>query len=107
MMAPKIITWPVEEKLQDVKNKFQAIGGIENIVGAIDGTFIPIKASKQDAETCITRKYSEDLCRHEYIQEWFGFVVGNDRNNRNIEPECPQIGHRRRDIMCQQLFNGV
>lgn len=55
-MAPQIITWPVGEKLIRTKEKFLRIAGINGVVGAVDGTFIPIKAPTADREVYVTRK---------------------------------------------------
>lgn len=51
-----------------VKNKFKLFTGIENVIGAVDGTYIPIKAPREDAEVFNTRKcfYAYTL---QYISE--------------------------------------
>lgn len=56
MIAPEVITWPRGDKLIEIKNSFEKMAGISNIIGAIDGTFIPIKAPSEDSEVYITRK---------------------------------------------------
>ena len=43
-IAEKVILWPTGEKLDQVKNRFKEIAGLKGIIGAIDGSFIPIKA---------------------------------------------------------------
>lgn len=45
-----------------IKNKFKLFAGIENVIGAVDGTYIPIKVPKEDAEVINTRK-----CFYAYI----------------------------------------
>lgn len=56
MIAPEVITWPRGDKLIEIKNSFEGMAGISNIIGAIDGTFILIKAPYEDPEVYITRK---------------------------------------------------
>jgi hypothetical protein len=34
-----------------VKEKYQAIGGLQNVIATVDGTFIPIKASTEDHQS--------------------------------------------------------
>ncbi|KAI4463258.1 hypothetical protein MML48_4g00000705 [Holotrichia oblita] len=55
-IAPNIISWPTFDKIPDVIQGFHRISGVNNVVGAIDGTFIPIKAPVVDPEVYITRK---------------------------------------------------
>lgn len=55
-IAPNIISWPTFDKIPDVIQGFHRISGVNNVVGAIDGTFIPIKAPVVDPEVYIPRK---------------------------------------------------
>ncbi|KAI4468091.1 hypothetical protein MML48_2g00016492 [Holotrichia oblita] len=55
-IAPNIISWPTFDKIPDVIQGFHRISGVNNVVGAIDGTLIPIKAPVVDPEVYITRK---------------------------------------------------
>ena len=48
-IAESIIVWPTGEKLKSVKEKFRQVAGLRDVIGAIDGTFIQIKAP----EVCI------------------------------------------------------
>lgn len=50
------IKWPNMEQRILIKNKFENISGIPGIIGAIDGTYVPIKASKEYPEQYINRK---------------------------------------------------
>lgn len=45
-MADRFITWPVDDRLQIVKDRFSQIGSLPNVIGAIDGCHIPIPAPK-------------------------------------------------------------
>lgn len=55
-LAPRIIMWPRGERLNRVKDKFEDMAGIEEVIGAVDGTYVPIKAPKEHPEVYITRK---------------------------------------------------
>lgn len=55
-IASDIIKWPHGEVVDIIKERFQSFANIENVIGAVDGTYIPIKAPKKDAEVFITRK---------------------------------------------------
>lgn len=43
-IADSVIVWPKGDKLTAVKNKFREIGVLPNVIGAIDGSHIPIIA---------------------------------------------------------------
>lgn len=43
VIAHDIIRWPARESVA-VKNRFTAFAGVESVVGAIDGKYIPSKA---------------------------------------------------------------
>ncbi|KAJ3655867.1 hypothetical protein Zmor_014976 [Zophobas morio] len=55
-LTQRIITWPTGHKLTEVKEKFRQMAGLPNVIGAIDGTYICIKAPHEDPESYITRK---------------------------------------------------
>ncbi|XP_016665078.1 putative nuclease HARBI1 [Acyrthosiphon pisum] len=56
MNASNVIIWPHGEEMERQKELFFRMASIPNVIGAVDGTFIPIKAPKQDAEVYVTRK---------------------------------------------------
>ena len=45
-IAGEVITWPRGEIATQVKETFQHISGLSNVLGAIDGSYIEIKAPK-------------------------------------------------------------
>lgn len=45
-IAGNVIDWPRGEKATHVKQTFQQIAGLPNVLGAIDRSYIQIKASK-------------------------------------------------------------
>ena len=50
----RFIFWP--QDLERVHRKFERSAGLKNVIGAIDGTFIPMKAPNKDPEIYRTRK---------------------------------------------------
>jgi len=44
------IVWPRGDKLDEVKRKFRRIGRLPNVIGAVDGSHIPIPAPKVSRE---------------------------------------------------------
>lgn len=56
-IAPRVIMWPTQpDRLEDIKRRFSIIAGLNNVIGVVDGTYIPIKAPKNDPHSYITRK---------------------------------------------------
>lgn len=55
-IAPKIIKWPQGTEIDAITDKFKKISNIPNVMGAIDGSYIPIKAPNVNAESYINRK---------------------------------------------------
>lgn len=56
IIAPQIIEWPTVKQIPFIKENFRKIAGLDNVIGAIDGTYVPIKAPKEHPEVYITRK---------------------------------------------------
>lgn len=55
-MAPRMIVWPTEQKRIAIRKKFAKYGHFRGTIGAIDGTYVPIKAPKVNPEVYINRK---------------------------------------------------
>ncbi|KAL9950713.1 hypothetical protein ACROYT_G043259 [Oculina patagonica] len=55
-MAGTVIVWPKGERARDVVSGFKAKRGIPGVIGAIDGSHIPIKAPTSCPENYINRK---------------------------------------------------
>lgn len=55
-IAPEIIKWPTRAEAQRVMPDFRRLALLPNVIGAIDGTFVKIKAPKQHPEVYINRK---------------------------------------------------
>ncbi|VEN41477.1 unnamed protein product, partial [Callosobruchus maculatus] len=55
-ISPHIIKWPQGERRRRIIEGFARAGGIREVVGAIDGTYIAIKAPKENPESYINRK---------------------------------------------------
>ncbi|KAJ3655879.1 hypothetical protein Zmor_014988 [Zophobas morio] len=56
VLGRQLISWPRGERVESVKRRFFEMAHIPNVIGAVDGTFVPIKAPERDAEVYITRK---------------------------------------------------
>ncbi|XP_018403784.1 PREDICTED: putative nuclease HARBI1 [Cyphomyrmex costatus] len=56
-----MIHWPTEQEFPMIKEKFKAMAGIDGVIGALDGTYVPIKAPSQDAETYRNRKMQHTI----------------------------------------------
>lgn len=52
----KLIRWPTEEQAVDVMDGFEAMRGFPGVIGAIDGSHIPIKAPQICPENYVNRK---------------------------------------------------
>lgn len=55
-IGPEIIRWPSPDKRRDISRGFAAYSRFPNVVGAVDGTYVPIKAPEVDGESYICRK---------------------------------------------------
>nr|CAI5845544.1 unnamed protein product [Callosobruchus analis] len=59
-IAPDIIKWPPPEERQSIKRQFQNIRNLPGVVGAVDRTYVPIKAPHENPETlyfdCVCKK---------------------------------------------------
>uniref|UniRef100_A0A1Y1KIP5 DDE Tnp4 domain-containing protein n=1 Tax=Photinus pyralis TaxID=7054 RepID=A0A1Y1KIP5_PHOPY len=48
-LAPRIIKWPERQQLAVIKRRFSVLAGLNNVIGAVDGAYIQIKAPKEDS----------------------------------------------------------
>lgn len=69
-LATEFIKWPSGERVETVKAGFKKLKQIENIVGAVDGTYCPIKAPTSHPRSYICRKCFhavtlQAICDHE------------------------------------------
>ncbi|CAL1685158.1 unnamed protein product [Lasius platythorax] len=55
-LAPRVIQWPKHQHAIEVMNNFEKISGFPNVIGAIDGSHIRIRAPKIDSVSYINRK---------------------------------------------------
>lgn len=55
-ISSNIISWPSVEERMEIQQGFRSAAGLNKVIGAVDGTFVPIKAPKEDSEVYITRK---------------------------------------------------
>ncbi|KAG5862329.1 hypothetical protein JTB14_032927 [Gonioctena quinquepunctata] len=71
-MAPDIIRWPAAPRMEIIKRGSNSLANIPNVLGAIDGTHVEIKAPQEFPENYIDRKcfYGitlQAICDHELI----------------------------------------
>lgn len=50
-IAPRFITWPKDEIAVNVMERFERSCGFPNVIGAIDGTHIKIRAPSKDPKS--------------------------------------------------------
>jgi hypothetical protein len=55
-LCPQYIQWPTGERAKTVMDGFQAMRGLEGVIGAVDGTHIPISAPHHEHADYINRK---------------------------------------------------
>ncbi|XP_036142068.1 putative nuclease HARBI1 [Monomorium pharaonis] len=55
-LAPRFIKWPVDERAAKVMIEFEKASAFPNVLGAIDGTHIKIRAPQQDKQSYVNRK---------------------------------------------------
>lgn len=55
-IATTIIKWPSREEKQLIKEEFLRMARLPGVVGAIDGTYVPIKAPVENPRVYINRK---------------------------------------------------
>jgi hypothetical protein len=54
--AQQIIKWPSHAEVRRIERMFYRMANVPNVIGCIDGTYVPIKAPKENAESYVTRK---------------------------------------------------
>lgn len=57
-LSPTVIKWPEIEQMNRIQLNFGKMSkiGLNNIIGVIDGSYIPIPAPKKSANSYLTRK---------------------------------------------------
>lgn len=95
-LGPQYIVWPSPEGIAKISAGFREVNGIPNIVGAIDGTHIRIKAPKYHPQDYFNRKgyYSLNL------------QVVVDSKKKFIDIYCGEPGslHDNRVLRRSELF---
>ncbi|KAK4401234.1 hypothetical protein Sango_1229500 [Sesamum angolense] len=59
VLMPKYLRWPDEESLKRMKDEFESISGIPNVVGSMYTTHIPIIAPKNSVAAYFNRRHTE------------------------------------------------
>lgn len=55
-IAPQVIKWPTIHSRPLIENGFQRFSGMEGVIGAIDGTYVKIKAPRVNPQVYVNRK---------------------------------------------------
>jgi len=55
-VSSQVICWPRQEELETIKERFKAMAGIDDVIAAVDGTYVLIKAPSENPDIYITRK---------------------------------------------------
>ena len=55
-IAGDVIKWPDTNRRKVIENDFRQLGRIKGVVGAVDGTYVPIKAPREFPNVYINRK---------------------------------------------------
>lgn len=78
-LAAEFIRWPTETEMNDSRLQFELVSGIKNCIGAIDGTYIAVKAPKEQAHCYINRKKFHSITLQaicDYRMKFFDCSVG-------------------------------
>lgn len=59
VLMPKYLRWPDDESLRTIKEEFESISGIPNVVGSMYTTHIPIIAPKISVAAYFNRRHTE------------------------------------------------
>ncbi|KAJ4952789.1 hypothetical protein NE237_029621 [Protea cynaroides] len=59
VLMPKYLQWPDEENLKKIKDDFESISGIPNVVGSMYTTHIPIIAPKISVSAYFNKRHTE------------------------------------------------
>lgn len=59
VLMPKYLQWPDDESLRNIRERFESISGIPNIVGSMYTTHIPIIAPKINVASYFNKRHTE------------------------------------------------
>ncbi|KAK4366241.1 hypothetical protein RND71_014121 [Anisodus tanguticus] len=59
VLMPKYLQWPDENKMRDIKDEYEAMSGIPNVVGSMYTTHIPIIAPKISVAAYFNKRHTE------------------------------------------------
>ncbi|CAG8745403.1 13479_t:CDS:2 [Rhizophagus irregularis] len=72
--------WPTSEEHKKVNEGFENLGGLKNVIGAVDGTYIPMRnAPNKDPEVYFTRKkcYAIHCQDYSHLIQDDDYLLGN------------------------------
>ncbi|CAA3001027.1 Hypothetical predicted protein [Olea europaea subsp. europaea] len=62
-----VFRWPDDETVNRIKNEFESISGISNVIGSMYTTHIPIIAPKISVAACFNRRHTERNQKTSYL----------------------------------------
>lgn len=77
VLMPKYLNWPDEESLRRIKEDFESISGIPNVVGSMYTTHIPIIAPKISVAAYFNKRHTERNQKTSYSITVQGVVNAN------------------------------
>lgn len=74
-LLPRVVKWPAdEEALQSVRSGFAAYAGIDNVVGAIDGTHVSVHPPLDEGGDYLDRAYARSVVS-QFVVDHRGLVL--------------------------------
>lgn len=75
-LSPTVIKWPEIDQMNQIQLNFGKMSktGLNNIIGVIDGSYIPIPAPKKSANSYLTRKCFHAITLQDICDDKLRFV---------------------------------
>lgn len=107
-IMPNVIQWPAGNKVRETCDVFSELAAILNVIEAVDGTHIPIKAPKNNPNAYYNRKKVQSLvilatCN---ANLWFTYVwTGNPGSTHDATVLRSSELFQQSDNLCPQGYN--
>ncbi len=73
-VLPLVVRWPSRRELGRISSEFEAIAGLRGVVGAVDGSHIPVVAKHEDKMYYINRKGHTTVVLHAVVDSRLRFL---------------------------------
>ncbi|KAJ8568738.1 hypothetical protein K7X08_030960 [Anisodus acutangulus] len=77
VLMPKFVQWPNDNKMNEIKQKFQMLSGMRNVGGSIYTTHVPIIAPKVSVAAYFNKRHTERNQKTSYSVTFQGVVDPN------------------------------